>query len=132
MITYTTVQNGCQGTIVDYRDLFLVEAVQTKDTAGYVVELVFKFVDKGCIYKHQSNIFTSVEEANKEVDRINNIIYKEQHKHSLAFSQDELEILQIAVLYTLRYMDLSKSDNVKLESIRGRIKEYYRCEYGTK
>lgn len=132
MITYTTVQNGCQGTIVDYRDLFLVEAVQTKDTAGYVVELVFKFVDKGCIYKHQSNIFTSVEEANKEVERINSIIYKEQHKRSLTFSPDELEILQIAVLYTLRFMNLSKSDNVKLESIRGRIKEYYRCEYGTK
>ena len=130
MITYTTVENGCQGTIVDYRDLFLVEAVQTNDTAGYVVELVFKFVDKGCIYKHRSNIFTTVEEANKEVDRINSIIYKEQHKNSLMLSQDELEILQTAMLYTLVNMGLSESDNVRLESAKEKVKEYYRREYG--
>jgi hypothetical protein len=132
MITYTTVENGCQGTIVDYRDLFLVQAVQTNDTAGYVVELVFKFVDKGCIYKHQSNIFTSDEEANKEVERINSVIYKEQHKHSLTLSPYELEILQAAVIYTLRNMSLSKYEKFRLENIREKIKEYYKCEYGTK
>ena len=130
MITYTTVQNGCQGTIVDYRDLFLVEAVQTKDTAGYVVELVFKFVDKGCIYKHQSNIFTSVEEANKEVERINSIIYKEQHKHSLMLIQDECELLDLAILYALKNDDFNERARIRLEAMRERIKEYKHREYG--
>lgn len=130
MITYTTVENGCQGTIVDYRDLFLVQAVQTNDTAGYVVELVFKFVDKGCIYKHQSNIFTSVEEANKEVERINSIIYKEQHKNSLVLIQDECELLDLAILYALKNDDFNERARIRLEAMRERIKEYKHREYG--
>ena len=131
MITYTTVQNGCQGTVIDYRDLFLVQAVQTNDTAGYVVELVFKFTDKGYIYKHRSNIFQSVEEANAEVDRINAVIYKEQHHNCLMLSMKECELILRAIscrLYSNTFVSLNERRD--LECIKERVGKYMVREYG--
>ena len=129
MITYTTVQNGCQGTVVDYRDLFLVQAVQTNDTAGYVVELVFKFTDKGCIYKHRSNIFQSVEEANAEMDRINAIIYKEQHKNFLTLTMEQCELVLRAISHRLDSF-VSTHEQGDLEYIKDKVKDYMVREYG--
>ena len=81
MITYTSVQNGAMGYIPDYRDVFQIRAIQTSDTAGYTVEILFKYVNKGCVVVVNSQIFETVEEANAEVRRLADIIEKEKQQN---------------------------------------------------